>query len=115
MQQMSIGKPSLRQIDRGDPGSSRFLWQKEVGTMRIQRQVVDVRYMGDYKLWLQFDDGRNGVIDLADDLWGEEHESLRDRDTFSNVYVDSGLATIAWWNGAEFTPEYLYHKLNQIH
>jgi hypothetical protein len=83
--------------------------------MRTQRQVVDVRYMGDYKLWLQFDDGRKGVIDLSDDLWGDEHESLRDRDTFSNVYVDSGLATITWWNGAGFEPEYLYEKLNQVH
>jgi Protein of unknown function (DUF2442) len=83
--------------------------------MRTQRQVVDVRYMGDYKLWLQFDDGRTGIIDLSDDLWGDEHASLRDRDTFSNVYVDSGLATITWWNGAGFEPEYLYEKLNQLH
>lgn len=83
--------------------------------MREQRQVVDVRYMGSYRLWLQFDDGRTGVIDLSDDLWGEEHESLRDLETFSNVYVDAGLATVAWWNGAEFEPEYLYEKLNQTH
>ena len=83
--------------------------------MANQRQVVDARYMGDYKVWLQFDDGRTGVVDLADDLWGEERESLRDRDMFSDVYVDRGRATIAWWNGAEFAPEYLYQKLNQVH
>ena len=81
----------------------------------VQRQVIDARYMGDYKVWVQFDDGRSGVVDLADDLWGEEHESLRDRETFSDVYVDRGLRTIAWWNGAEFAPEYLYQKLNQTH
>jgi hypothetical protein len=83
--------------------------------MALQRQVIDARYMGDYKIWIRFDDGRQGVVDMADDLWGEEHESLRDRETFSDLYVDSGRQTVAWWNGAEFAPEFLYQKLIQIH
>jgi len=41
--------------------------------------VVDARYLGDYKVWLEFNDGRKGVVDLADELYGEEFESLRDR------------------------------------
>ena len=27
--------------------------------------VVDARYLGDYKAWLEFNDGRKGVVDLA--------------------------------------------------
>ena len=38
--------------------------------------VVDARYLGDYKVWLEFNDGRKGVVDLADELYGDEFEAL---------------------------------------
>ena len=60
--------------------------------------VVDARYLGDYKVWLEFNDGRKGVVDLADELYGEAFESLRDRDRFAEFQLDYGLATIAWSN-----------------
>ncbi len=62
----------------------------------VQRHVTEARYLGDYKVWLEFNDGRKGVVDLADDLYGENFESLRDRDRFAEFYLDYGLATIAW-------------------
>jgi len=34
----------------------------------VQRHVIDARYLGDYKVWLEFNDGRKGVVDLSDDL-----------------------------------------------
>ena len=34
----------------------------------VQRQVVDARYLGDYKVYLEFNDGRKGVVDLSDEL-----------------------------------------------
>ena len=61
--------------------------------------VVDARYLGDYKVWLEFNDGRKGVVDLADELYGEEFEGLRDRSRFAEFYLDYGLATIAWHEG----------------
>ena len=67
--------------------------------------VVDARYLGDYKVWLEFNDGRKGVVDLADELYGEEFESLRDRDRFAAFVLDYGLATIAWENGVDFAPD----------
>ncbi len=76
----------------------------------VQRHVVDARYLGDYKVWLEFNDGRKGVVDLADELYGENFESLRDRARFAEFYLDYGLATIAWHNGVDFAPDYLYDK-----
>ncbi len=55
------------------------------------RHVVEARYLHDYKVWLEFNDGRKGVVDLADELYGDEHTPLRDRDTFSRFYLDHGL------------------------
>ena len=93
------------------------------GTLRMDMQilrtrvrgVVKARYMGDYRVWAVFDNGREGLIDLEDDLWGDEHVALRDRVLFSELYVDTGRATIAWDNGSEFNSEYLYGKLARLH
>ena len=79
------------------------------------REVVSARYLGDYRVWIKFDNGREGLIDLEDDLWGEEHEALRDRVLFSELYVDPGRATLAWDNGSDFNPDYLYYKLSHLH
>ena len=77
--------------------------------------MVDARWLGDYKVWLEFNDGRKGVVDLADELHGEELEPLRDRDRFCQFYLDYGLASIAWLDGQDFTPEFLYEKLKAMH
>jgi len=84
----------------------------------VQRHVIDARYLGDYKVWLEFNDGRKGVVDLSDDLYGENFEPLRDRDRFAEFYLDYGLATIVWHNGAssvDFAPDYLYDRLSAMH
>ena len=41
-------------------------------------QLANARHMGDYQMWLQFTDGRAGIVDFSDDLWGEDLEPLRD-------------------------------------
>ena len=79
------------------------------------RHVVEARYLGDYKVWLEFNDGRKGVVDLADELHGEEREALRDRDRFSQFYLDYGLASIAWLDGPDFQAEFLYERLKEMH
>ena len=66
------------------------------------RHVIEARYLGDYKVWLEFNDGRKGVVDLSDELHGEEHTPLRNRELFSTFYLDYGLASIAWLEGADF-------------
>jgi hypothetical protein len=78
------------------------------------RHVIEARYLGDYKVWLEFNDGRKGVVDLADELYGDEHTPLRDRDTFARFYLDYGLASIAWHDGADFAPEFLYDRLKAM-
>ena len=81
----------------------------------VQRHVIDARYLGDYKVWLEFNDGRKGVVDLADELYGETREPLRDQAAFARFYLDYGLASIAWLDGADFAPEFLYDRLKEMH
>lgn len=78
------------------------------------RHVIEARYLGDYKVWLEFNDGRKGIVDLADELHGETLEPLRDRSHFAQFYLDHGLASIAWFSGQDFAPEFLYEKLSAM-
>ena len=41
--------------------------------------------------------------------------ALRDRVLFSELDVETGRATLAWDNGSDFSPEYLYNKLSCLH
>lgn len=82
---------------------------------RSPRHVIAARYLGDYKVWLEFNDGRKGVVDLADELHGEGLAGLRDRERFAQLYLDYGLASIAWHDGCDFAPEFLYERLKAMH
>jgi len=79
------------------------------------RHVIEARYVGDYKVWLEFNDGRKGVVDLADELHGDQRSPLRNREIFSTFYLDYGLASIAWLDGVDFAPEFLYERLKEMH
>ena len=81
----------------------------------VPRHVVEARYLGDYKVWLEFNDGRKGVVDLSDELHGEQRTPLRDRELFRGFYLDYGLASIAWQDGVDFAPEFLYERLKEMH
>ena len=74
-------------------------------------EIVDSKYVSDYKVWLKFDDGREGEIDLKDELWGEVFEPLKDLSIFEKVRLDRELGTICWENGADFSPKFLYDNL----
>jgi len=77
--------------------------------------VVEAHYLGDYKVWLEFNDGRKGVVDLVDELHDEQRSSLRDRELFGAFYLDYGLASIPWQDGVDFAPEFLYERLKEMH
>ncbi len=74
-------------------------------------RICAVKYLGDYRLWVQFSDGVEGQIDLGPELWGEVFEPLKDKQSFAQVSVHEELGTLVWPNGADFAPEFLYQKL----
>ena len=70
--------------------------------------VTDVRYLGEYKLQLTFDNGVTKNVDLREELYGEVFEPLWDQDMFRQVIINPETITIEWPNGADFAPEFLY-------
>lgn len=75
--------------------------------------VTEVRYLHGFVLWLSFNDGVQGEVDLSLELEGEIFEPLRDRAVFATVALHPELRTIVWSNGADFAPEFL-HSLVRV-
>jgi len=76
--------------------------------MKILR-IVTVRYLGGHRLFLEFNNGEAGEVDLASDLEGPVFQPLKDHDYFSLVRLEGG--TVTWPNGADLAPEYLVERI----
>ena len=74
-------------------------------------QLIEARYIQNYRVWLKFSDGTEGEIDLKNELWGEVFEPLKDLIKFSQVQLHPELKTLIWPSGADLAPEFLYKKL----
>ena len=73
--------------------------------------VINAKYKKDYCLWIKFNDGAEGIVDLKDALYGEMFEPLKNLKKFRSFWVDPELETIVWKNGADFAPEFLRQRL----
>lgn len=73
--------------------------------------VVEARHVAGHTLWLRFDDGVEGEIDLSPEIHGEVFEPLKEVDYFREFQVHPELRTIVWPNGADFAPEFLRASL----
>ena len=69
--------------------------------------VIKARYVAGYTVWVQFDDGAEGEIDLSAELHGEVFQPLRNLEYFRGFTVHPELRTLVWPNGADFAPEFL--------
>lgn len=78
------------------------------------QDVTEARYLQDYRIWLRFDDGTEGEIDLAGELNGEVFEPLRDRTVFASFAVNPDTGTIEWPDGADLAPEFLYARIHAV-
>lgn len=70
-------------------------------------QVVEARYVGGHTVWLRFNDGAEGEVDLAGEIHGPVFEPLKDPQFFRQLSVHPELRTLVWPNGADFAPEFL--------
>ena len=76
--------------------------------------VREAKHLHDYVIWLRFNDGAEGEINLRDELEGEVFEPLRDPRHFEEFRVDPEMQTLVWANGADMAPEFLYGKMKVL-
>lgn len=71
--------------------------------------VTNAKYIRDYQVWLSFNDGAEGTIDLGAELYGEVFEPLKDKEFFRSFSLEGH--TLSWSNGADFAPEFLREQV----
>lgn len=73
--------------------------------------VREAKHLHDYTVWIRFNDGAEGEIDLEPELEGEVFGPLRDKEVFRRFRVDPEIETLVWENGADLAPEFLYEHM----
>jgi len=76
------------------------------------KDIMEVRPAGEYRLYLRFEDGVEGEIDLSKLVeFKGVFEPLRDVREVSKVQVDAEHRTVTWPNGADLDPDVIYSLL----
>ena len=66
-------------------------------------------YVGDYKIHLWFENGKDGAVDFAKYInRGGVFSSLKDITLFKAFYIDSEVCVLVWPNKIDIAPEELY-------
>lgn len=69
--------------------------------------TIEVTPLSDYRLFLRFNNGVSGEVNLSGELEGEVFEALRDPELFATASQHPVMRTATWVNGADFAPEFL--------
>jgi len=72
--------------------------------------IINANYQDDYKISLEFNDHKSGVVDLKDFILNgkiKPFKQLQDIEKFKKFKVDY---TLKWNDDLDLAPEYLYFK-----
>ncbi len=76
---------------------------------RMLVDIVNVRPTGGHKLWLRFDDGVEGELDMARVLrFDGVFAPLREPEFFARVRIDAEWGTIGWPGEIDLDSEMLH-------
>lgn len=74
-------------------------------------EVIEAKHIEGYSIWLKFNNGVSGKVNLENDLWGAVFGPLKNIDEFKKFTVSKELGTIVWDNEADLAPEFLLEKV----
>jgi hypothetical protein len=73
-------------------------------------RVVQVEPREDFKIWVRFDEGTSGTIDLQDLAGRGVFGAWKDRHVFESVHVNDAGA-VEWPSDVDLCPDSLYLRL----
>ena len=73
------------------------------------KEIVRVMPLEDFRLFLEFEDGIKGEVDIRKPIkFTGVFEPLKDKTFFEKVGVNPEWGTVFWPNGADIDPDVLY-------
>ena len=79
------------------------------------RDVVSVQALPEHRLRVAFDDGTEGVVDVAEMVeFTGVFEPLREPDFFAKAIANTELGTVCWPNKADLDSDVLYAKVTGV-
>jgi len=74
-------------------------------------RIVGAEAREDYCLWVRFEDGSEGEVDLGDLVGRGVFASWSDPAVFRSVFIDEESGTVAWPRGIDLAPDGLYREV----
>ncbi len=74
--------------------------------------VNEAKYIDGYNLYLIFNNGKEGTVDLKQTIYEDRRpifSDLKDKSNFSNFKV--AHSTVVWFNELDLSPEYLFYLI----
>jgi hypothetical protein len=68
-------------------------------------EVTQAKYLDGYCILSKFNNGVTKIVDLQNELDSKIFEPLKDKQIFKKFAIKPNA--IEWYNGADFSPEYL--------
>ena len=79
------------------------------------KDIVEVSVRAPYRLWIRFEDGVNGEVDVAAVTgFAGVFAPLREEAAFAGVTANTELGSVQWPNGADLDPDVLYALLSGV-
>jgi len=78
------------------------------------RDVVSVQPLPEHRLRVRFDDGTEGVVDVAETVeFSGVFEPLREPEFFAKASLNAELGTVCWPNNADLDSDVLYAQVGR--
>jgi hypothetical protein len=77
----------------------------------MQPRVAGCRALGDYKLWLRFEDGAQGTVDLSRLRGRGVFAAWDDPAMFARASIDPETGAVCWPGGVDLDPYVLYSQV----
>lgn len=77
------------------------------------RKITDYKVLQPYQVWLRYDDGAEGTVDLSDFAKAPVFARWKDEDFFRSLKVEGGRHAY-WSEDLDLCPDALYIQLSGI-
>ncbi len=77
-------------------------------------QVHEAEARPGYRLWIRFEDGTEGEVNLAHLVGSGVFERWQDEDEFMRVTIDPESGTVTWPGDIDIAPDALYRELTAV-